>query len=159
MIKGSHDRRKSFAKGLPGRLSTAHLGSHEWACWAPVRGRRRARRLAQTSAVGLTFLGLRLIQRRQNTLPLTSNTHGGTAAAWRTAGEPTWMCLPLPTSAHICSRSVSTHHLRFSAHCNCIHSASACFDTHPYPASVSSCVRELGGSNAGSTNSYSSNIR
>lgn len=61
----------------------------------------------------LNFLGLRLIQKCQNTLPLNSNSPWGTSAASVTDGEPTWICLPLSTSSHIRSCSVFLRHLHF----------------------------------------------
>lgn len=61
----------------------------------------------------LNFLGLRLIQKCRNTLPLNSNSPWGTSAASVTDGEPTRMCLPLSTSSHIRSCSVSLRHLHF----------------------------------------------
>ena len=68
---------------------------------------------AGAACCSLNFLGLRLIQKCRNTLPLNSNSPWGTSAASVTDGEPTQMCLPLSTSSHICSCSVSLCHLHF----------------------------------------------
>ena len=68
---------------------------------------------AGAACCSLNFLGLRLIQKCRNTLPLNSNSPWGTSAASVTDGEPTQMCLPLSTSSHICSCSISLCHLHF----------------------------------------------
>lgn len=104
--------------------------NQEWAFQASVQGE-----------CSLTFLRLRLIPKWQNPLPLNSDTHCVTMAASESAREPTWTCHLDLCPAHICSHSVSSHHLHFSSHCNCIHSASGHFRTPPEPASVYTCVR------------------
>lgn len=94
-----------------------------------------------------TFLCLRLVPNGRTNFHLPPTL---IVAPWQ---PKSLLGNPYGHVTRICSRSVSIHHLHFSSHCNCIHSASGHFDTPPYPASVHSCVRELNGSSTDFTNS------
>lgn len=101
----------------------------------------------------LTFLGLSLIQKCQNTLHLLPTLTGAPWLPKGPLGSPRECVCRYPCAAHICSHSVFLHHLHSSFHCNRIHAASGHFSTRPCLASVYSCVGVLNGSNTTFTNS------
>lgn len=108
---------------------------------------------ANSDWCSLTFLCLRLVPNVRTNLYLPPTL---IMAPWQPRnllGNPYGYVYLDLCPAHICSHSVSIHHLRLSSHCNCIHSASGHFNTPPYPASVYSCVKELNGSSTDFTNS------